>query len=60
MPKIRVEVKVPEDGCKYCIMFDAEYRVCELFHCYRPYNCGTGNFERCDKCKQAEVEEAEK
>lgn len=57
MPKIRVEVKIPEDGCKYCIMFDAEYRVCELFNCYRPYNYGTGNFERCDKCKQAEVEE---
>lgn len=30
MPKIRVEIEVPEDGCKYCVMFDGEYRVCEL------------------------------
>lgn len=55
MPKIRVEIEVPEDGCKNCLMFDG--RVCELFNCYRPYNYGTGNFERCDKCKQAVVEE---
>lgn len=57
MPKIKVEIEIPEDGCKRCIMFDAEYRICELFNCYRQYDCGTGNFERCDKCKQAEVEE---
>lgn len=57
MPKIKVEIKVPEDGCKYCVMFDGEYRICELFNCYRPYNYGTGKFERCEQCKQAEVEE---
>lgn len=57
MPKIRVEIKVPKDNCFNCPMFDGEYRVCELFNCYRPYNYGTGNYERCEQCKQAEVEE---
>ena len=57
MPKISVEIEIPEDGCKRCIMFDAEYRICELFNCYRQYDCGTGNFERCEQCKDAEVEE---
>ncbi len=57
MPKIRIELEIPDDGCKRCVMFDGEYRVCELFNCYRPYNRETYNFERCEQCKQAEVEE---
>lgn len=55
MAKIKVEIEVPNDGCKCCIMFDAEYRVCELFNCYRPYNYDMDNYERCEQCKQGEV-----
>lgn len=56
MAKIKVEIEVPNDGCKCCIMFDAEYRVCELFNCYRPYNYDMDNYERCEQCKQGEVQ----
>lgn len=57
MPKIKLELKVPEDECSYCILFDGDYRRCLLFGCYPPYNYETSNFERCEQCKQAEVKE---
>lgn len=59
MAKIRVEFEIPDDGCDRCIMFDNEYRFCELFDCYRRIKLDNGNYDRCDKCKQAEVQNAE-
>ena len=56
MPKIRVEIEVP-NNCKDCFMFDGEYRYCELFDSRISYDVSTDNWERCDKCKQAEVKE---
>ena len=53
MAKIKVEIEIPDDGYKHCIMFDDEYRFCWLFDCYRKFNRETDNFERCDECKQA-------
>ena len=57
MAKIRVEFEIPDDGCDRCIMFDNEYRFCELFDCYRRIKLDNGNYDRCDKCKQAEIKE---
>lgn len=57
MTKIRVEIEVPE-SCAFCSMFDYEYRVCDLFNYFIPYDEETNTFKRCDKCKQAEVEDA--
>lgn len=56
MPKIRVEIEVPEN-CKDCMMFYGESRYCDLFDRYISYDTDTDNFNRCDECKQAEVEE---
>ena len=55
MAKIRVEIEVPEN-CKDCMMFDGEYRYCDLFDNYIIYDIYTDSFKRCDECKQAEVE----
>lgn len=56
MAKIKVEIEVP-NNCKDCFMFDGEYRYCELFDSRISYDVSTDNWERCDKCKQAEVEQ---
>lgn len=56
MANIKVEIKVP-DNCKDCFMFDGEYRYCELFDSRIAYNESTDNWNRCEQCKQAEVEE---
>lgn len=56
MPKIRVEIEV-SDNCKDCFMFDGEYRYCELFDSRIAYDESTDNWNRCEQCKQAEVEE---
>lgn len=55
MTKIRVEIEVPEN-CKDCMMFYGESRYCDLFDRYISYDTDTDNFNRCDECKQAEVE----
>lgn len=55
MTKIRVEIEVPEN-CKDCMMFYGESRYCDLFDRYISYDSDTDNFNRCDECKQAEVE----
>lgn len=57
MPKIRVEIEVPEN-CKNCMMFDDEYRYCVLFGNYIPLDVHNNIFKRCEKCKQAEVKDA--
>lgn len=57
MAKIKVEIIVVTDNCRYCPMFDEEYRVCNLFNCLIPYDVEANKFERCDECKQAEVQE---
>lgn len=55
MTKVRVEIEVPEN-CKDCMMFYGEDRYCDLFECFITYDEDADNFNRCDKCKQAEVE----
>lgn len=59
MPKIRVEVEV-SNNCKDCFMFDGEYRYCELFDSRIDYDESTDSWNRCEQCKQAEVEECHK
>ena len=56
MPKIRVEFKVPDD-CKYCGFFDDECKWCTILDTAVFYNENKNIYERCDECKQAEVEE---
>lgn len=57
MPKIRVEIEVPEN-CKDCMMFYGEERYCDLFDCCITYDTDDDwGFIRCDECKKAEVKE---
>lgn len=56
MPKIRVEIEVPEN-CKNCMLFDDEYRYCVLFSNPIILDVHNNIFKRCEKCRQAEVEE---
>lgn len=56
MPKIRVELEVPKDNCLHCLMFDRECRACDFFNCFIDYDIKTDKFERCEQCKQVEVE----
>ena len=62
MPKIKVEIEVPRDDCGYCRLLD-EFGCCLLFEKelnhrevldYLGFNDDI--VERCDECKQAEVE----
>lgn len=55
MPKIRIEFKVPDD-CKYCGFFDDECKWCTILDTAVFYNENKNIYERCDECKQAEVE----
>ena len=62
MAKIRIEIEVPSgeyckdciywkrDGKSYCYLFNKELKV-ERFD----WTWGEVNIQRCDKCKQAEV-----
>ena len=56
MSKIRVEIEVPID-CRYCEHFDFHLEVCNLFNDDVFYDNDKDIYERCDKCKQAEVED---
>jgi hypothetical protein len=56
MPKIRVEVEVPND-CRDCEHFDFYLEVCNLFNNDVFYDEDKDIYERCKECKQAEVEE---
>lgn len=69
MPKIRVEVEVPDGN--YCDCVDDYCPLCEcniwgegycyLFGCDLEMDKENGYYrKRCDKCKQAEVEDANK
>lgn len=59
MAKIRAEIIVATDNCKFCPMFDEEYRVCDLFNRFIPYDAETNTFKRCEECKKAEVKDEE-
>lgn len=56
MAKIKVEIEVPEN-CKDCMMFNGEYRYCDLFDNYIIYDVYENSFKRCDECKQSEVKD---
>lgn len=57
MAKIRAEITIVTDNCKSCPMFDYEYRVCDLFNRFIPYDAETNKFKRCEECIQSEVED---
>nr|DAQ66146.1 MAG TPA: hypothetical protein [Caudoviricetes sp.] len=54
--KINVEKIVVPENCAYCRFFDLLLGKCLLFWEILEVNQNFG-VERCDKCKQAEVEE---
>lgn len=57
MPKIKVEIEVPKE-CSTCGCY--HLGECVLFNEETPfYNNGNNDwgFKRCDKCKQAEVDD---
>ena len=56
MPKIRGEVEVPRD-CRDGEHFDVFLEVCNLFNDDVFYDDDKDIYERCNECKQAEVEE---
>lgn len=56
LAKVRVEVVVPKNDCACCRFFDLLLGKCLLFWEILEVNQNFG-LERCDKCKQAEVEE---
>ena len=57
MVKIRVELEVPID-CRDCEHFDFHSEVCNLFNDDIFYDEDKDTYERCWKCTQAEVEDA--
>lgn len=61
MPKIRVEVEVPDSKycgiCEYRRYIASDFAVCVLFGNATTLRKQGGLPERCDECKQAEVEE---
>ena len=54
--KIKVEIEVPSD-CRDCEHFDFHLEVCNLFNDDVFYDDDKDIYERCDKCKQAEVKD---
>ena len=56
MAKIKVEIEVPKD-CRDCEHFDFNLEVCYIFNDEVFYDDDKYIYERCDKCKQAEVED---
>lgn len=63
MTKIRVEIEVPSDDCGKCRLLD-EFGCCLLFEnelnhreVLDDWGFNDDIVERCDKCKQAEVED---
>lgn len=61
MPKIRVEIEVPDDKyctrCEYFKYIAYDMGVCTLFGSAIPLPASNRRPERCKQCKQAEVEE---
>ena len=61
MSKIRVEFEVPDGkycgACDYCRYVSSALAICNLFGYIIPLHAPDRYPERCDKCKQAEVEE---
>ena len=53
--KIKVEIEVPRD-CRDCEYFDFNLEVCNIFNDDVFYDKDKDIYERCDKCKQAEVQ----
>ena len=65
MPKINVEIEVPRDDCGNCRLLD-EFGCCLLFEkelnhreVLDDWGFNDDIVERCDECKQAEVQNAE-
>lgn len=56
MPKIRVEFEVP-NNCLYCRFFTMLTGRCDVFRSVIKVDEKSLIWERCDECKQAEVEE---
>lgn len=61
MPKIRVEIDVPNvkycKACEYSRYVASDFACCTLFSGAITLREQDGLPERCDECKQAEVEE---
>lgn len=57
--KLRVEYNVPNDGCKCCSYFNPEVSYCTLFDQYVKYNVIKNNYEHCEDCSKAEIEETQ-
>ena len=56
MPKIRVEIEVPEN-CLYCRFFTMLTGRCDIFGEILKVDEKSITFEPCEQCKEAEVEE---
>lgn len=56
LAKVGVEVIVPKNNCARCRFFDLLLGKCLLFWEILEVNQNFG-LERCEKCKQAEIEE---
>lgn len=57
--KLRVEYNVPDDGCKCCRYFNQEVSYCTLFNQYVKYNVIKNDYEHCEGCSKAEIEETQ-
>lgn len=55
----KIKVDVPKENCIFCKFFEHNSGSCSAFNCYIHYNRDKRRLERCDKCKQAEVENDE-
>lgn len=64
MAKIKVEIEVPDGKycktCEYCKYVSSDLAICNLFGYTIPLHAPNRYPERCDKCKQAEVEDGKK
>ena len=54
--KFPIEITVPENFCNSCRQFDKINQKCRAFKQPLPYNKVKRQFERCEECKAAEVE----
>lgn len=61
MPKIKIEIEVPDGKycktCEYCKYVSSDLAICNLFGYTIPLHAPDRYPERCDKCKQAEVDD---
>ena len=56
MAKIKIEIEVPKD-CRDCEYFDFNLEVCNIFNDDVFYDKDKDIYERCNECKQAEIED---